>query len=101
MDYKVVWQNGCAERLGPGITNSSTGVVYPVGSIVKIVTVQVKTAGYEEWGQLENGRWIATVYAGSLRAVLSAVIPPPTDDVVLKSWQIVVLLNGVEHTFSG
>lgn len=73
MDYKIVWANGASERLGPGISFSSNGIVHPFDSIVKIVKVQVNNPAIEEWGQLENGNWIATIYNGQLRAV--AVVP--------------------------
>jgi len=95
MDYKVVWANGCSERIGAGIIYSSTGTVYPVNSIVKIVSVTVKNPGVEEWGLLENGRYIATVYNGSPRAVLVTTPPPPTDRVIV---DISADINGVVYT---
>jgi GH25 family lysozyme M1 (1,4-beta-N-acetylmuramidase) len=69
MDYKIVWDTGANERTGPGISYTWNGITHVLGEIVKVVTVQVNNPAIEEWGQLENGNWIATIYNAQPRAV--------------------------------
>jgi len=77
MQYKIIWQNGAAERSGAGINFPSTGKVYVTGSIVQVVRIQANTPGVAEWGQLDNGNWIATIYNSQPRAALVSTPPPP------------------------
>jgi hypothetical protein len=77
-EYKIVWEKGANERKGPSTWDATTGRVYIKGEFIKIAEVIVKVPDYEVWGKLENGYYIALVYAGSVRAE-KVVIPQPNE----------------------
>jgi lysozyme len=97
--YKLLFATN--ERTSPSAasTLNLTGMVYPAGTIVDVIS---KTADsvFEQWGQLNNGRWVALIYNGNVRAELVPVTPPapvPAGEIRLKEFTLTIVIDGREY----
>jgi GH25 family lysozyme M1 (1,4-beta-N-acetylmuramidase) len=95
--WKITWDDGARLRSGPGINYTGTAIL-PDNAVVNVLQVKTISAG-EAWAQYEDGRWFATLYAGSVRAERVTVTPPPTGEKI-PDYLIAYFGDGTQKRYS-